>query len=142
MLQRVFFGPLNEKYKGYTDLNGRELLSLVPLAAVVVLFGVYPQPLIDMTKTSVENTRTHVLAANEAARGSGMGGMGGVIVTRDADADATTALLLKHASPEGDFGPLPATPQERFVQRLLAPSTRLYPTTPKTTRVGRLPAEP
>jgi len=142
MLQRVFFGPLNEKYKAYTDLNGRELLSLVPLAAVVVLFGVYPQPLIDMTKTSVENTRTHVLAANEAARGSGMGGMGGVIVTRDADADATTALLLKHASPEGDFGPLPATPQERFVQRLLAPSTRLYPTTPKTTRVGRLPAEP
>ena len=36
MLQRVFFGPLNEKYKGYLDLTGRELFSLVPLAVVLV----------------------------------------------------------------------------------------------------------
>jgi len=66
MLQRVFFGPLNEKYKGYSDLSGRELFSLVPLAAVVLLFGVYPQPLIDLTKNSVEATKNHVLRADAA----------------------------------------------------------------------------
>ena len=66
MMQRVFFGPLNEKYKGFPDLTAREMFSLVPLVFVVVLFGIYPQPLIDMTQTSVEKMRLHVLAANEA----------------------------------------------------------------------------
>jgi NADH-quinone oxidoreductase subunit M len=68
MMQRVFFGPLNEKYKGFPDLNGRELFSLVPLVVVVVALGVYPQPLIDLTKTSVDGVRTHVLAANDRSR--------------------------------------------------------------------------
>jgi hypothetical protein len=65
MMQRVFFGPLNEKYKGFADLNGRELFSLIPLVFVVLLFGVYPKPLIDMTKTSVEATQAHVLGADK-----------------------------------------------------------------------------
>jgi NADH-quinone oxidoreductase subunit M len=64
MMQRVFFGPLNEKYKGYQDLTGRELFTLAPLTIVVVALGVYPQPLINLTKTSVESTMTHVLRAN------------------------------------------------------------------------------
>ncbi|MCY3021607.1 MAG: NADH-quinone oxidoreductase subunit M [Planctomycetota bacterium] len=71
MLQRMFFGPLNEKYKGLTDLTGRELFSLVPLVVVVVLFGVYPQPLINMCKTSVENTMAHVRNADQASRSRG-----------------------------------------------------------------------
>ncbi|HEY3322621.1 MAG TPA: NADH-quinone oxidoreductase subunit M [Planctomycetota bacterium] len=87
MLQRVFFGPLNEKYKNYADLTGRELFSLVPLVIVIVLFGVWPKPLIDMTQTSVEATRQHVLTANDratewrraskAVAGRGDGGTGG-----------------------------------------------------------------
>jgi NADH-quinone oxidoreductase subunit M len=68
MLQRVFFGPLNEKYKGYADLSGRELLSLVPLVIVIVIFGVYPQPLIDLTYTSVNRTMQHVRNADMARR--------------------------------------------------------------------------
>ncbi len=53
MMQRVFFGPLNEKYKGYADMNGRELFTLIPLVVTVVALGIYPKPLIDMTQTSV-----------------------------------------------------------------------------------------
>ncbi|MFH0939586.1 MAG: NADH-quinone oxidoreductase subunit M [Planctomycetota bacterium] len=64
MMQRVFFGPLNEKHKDYVDLTGRELFTLVPLVFVVILFGVYPQPLINLTRVSVEATQRHVLAAN------------------------------------------------------------------------------
>ncbi|HYG75455.1 MAG TPA: NADH-quinone oxidoreductase subunit M [Planctomycetota bacterium] len=70
MMQRVFFGPLNEKYKGYGDVNARELFSLVPLVIVVVVFGIYPQPLIDLTRVSVDGVRRHVLAADERVHGS------------------------------------------------------------------------
>jgi NADH-quinone oxidoreductase subunit M len=65
MMQRVFFGPLNEKYKGYLDLSAREMFTLVPLTIVVVVLGVYPQPLINLTKKSVDATMTHVLRAND-----------------------------------------------------------------------------
>lgn len=64
MMQRVFFGPLNEKYKGYADLSGRELFTLVPLVVVVIALGVYPKPLIDLTQKSVEVLQQHVLRGN------------------------------------------------------------------------------
>jgi NADH-quinone oxidoreductase subunit M len=64
MMQRVFFGPLNEKYKGYLDLTGREMFTLVPLTIVVVVLGIYPQPLINLTKNSVDATMNHVLKSN------------------------------------------------------------------------------
>jgi NADH-quinone oxidoreductase subunit M len=41
-LQRIYLGPLNEKYAGCPDLNRRELFTLAPLAALVVVLGVYP----------------------------------------------------------------------------------------------------
>ncbi len=63
MMQRVFFGPLNEKYKGYADVNSRELFTLIPLVIVVIALGVYPKPLINMTQKSVESTQQHVLAS-------------------------------------------------------------------------------
>lgn len=63
MMQRVFFGPLNEKYKNYQDLSGRELFTLVPLVVVVIALGVYPKPLIDLTKTSVVGLQKHVVAS-------------------------------------------------------------------------------
>ena len=101
MLQRVFFGPLNEKYKGLPDLTGRELFSLVPLAAVILLFGVYPQPLIDLTKNSVEATKNHVLRADAARWNS----TGAFLAQDSAVASDTADKLFKNASKEGDFGP-------------------------------------
>jgi NADH-quinone oxidoreductase subunit M len=65
MMQRVFFGPLNEKYKGYADVTGREMFTLIPLVIVVIALGVYPKPLIDLTQTSVQVVQKHVLKANE-----------------------------------------------------------------------------
>jgi NADH-quinone oxidoreductase subunit M len=69
MMQRVFFGPLNEKYRGCLDLNRRELVTLVPLVVVVVAFGVFPRPLINLSHASVEKTQRHVLAHNGLDRG-------------------------------------------------------------------------
>jgi|SaaInlLV_10m_DNA_3_1039740.scaffolds.fasta_scaffold00076_34 NADH-quinone oxidoreductase subunit M len=44
----VFMGPLNSAYDDLTDMTKREIFILVPLAILVILFGVYPAPLLDM----------------------------------------------------------------------------------------------
>lgn len=67
MMQRVFFGPLNEKYKDYADMNGRELFTLVPLAVMVIAFGVYPQPLLDLTSQTVPKLGQHIMASRGIA---------------------------------------------------------------------------
>ncbi len=52
-IQRMFLGPLNEKWKGLWDLNWRERLTLYPLGAMVILFGVYPLPIFQLMNTSL-----------------------------------------------------------------------------------------
>ncbi len=49
-LQRVFLGPLNEKYdsENFPDVTGRELFTMIPLAFLCVLFGVVPGILLDI----------------------------------------------------------------------------------------------
>jgi len=47
-IQRMFFGPLNEKYKNLLDMNWRERLCLYPLAALIVFLGFYPMPILDL----------------------------------------------------------------------------------------------
>jgi len=45
MLQRVLLGPLNPRWERMPDANGREILSLAPLMALMLLFGILPGPL-------------------------------------------------------------------------------------------------
>jgi NADH-quinone oxidoreductase subunit M len=51
-IQRMFFGPFDikgiAKKIELTDLDNRELLMLVPLCLLTFIFGVYPQPLLDI----------------------------------------------------------------------------------------------
>jgi len=56
--QRMFTGPLNKKYNSLKDISKRELCTILPLTFFVFLFGVYPKPLINMIKYSVENIIT------------------------------------------------------------------------------------
>ena len=51
--QRVFLGSLNEKWKGLPDISGREILSLAPLAVIVIVLGVYPKLMLDMMNTTL-----------------------------------------------------------------------------------------
>ncbi|MFQ5630577.1 MAG: NuoM family protein [bacterium] len=51
--QRIFLGELNEKYKDLPEINGRELFTLIPIAIVVILLGIYPAPLLNLMKTSL-----------------------------------------------------------------------------------------
>jgi NADH-quinone oxidoreductase subunit M len=54
MLQRVAFGqPRTEAASKLTDLNVREMLTVMPLAFAVVAIGVYPGPLLVAMDSSV-----------------------------------------------------------------------------------------
>jgi NADH-quinone oxidoreductase subunit M len=53
--ERVFMGPLNEKYKDITEMNKREVTTLLPLAVVVLLLGVFPFLFLDAIQPTVSN---------------------------------------------------------------------------------------
>ncbi|MFH1073805.1 MAG: NADH-quinone oxidoreductase subunit M, partial [Candidatus Firestonebacteria bacterium] len=42
MIQKVFLGPLNPKWKGLQDLTIREYIAIVPLIVLMVVLGVLP----------------------------------------------------------------------------------------------------
>ena len=65
-LQRVFLGTLPDKWKTLPDINGRELFTLLPLAAIVIFLGIYPAPMINLMSSAV-NTLVDVVNG-----GSGM----------------------------------------------------------------------
>lgn len=60
-LQRIFLGTLPERWNGLPDINARELVSLVPLAAIVIFLGIYPAPMINLLTSSV-NTLVDLVA--------------------------------------------------------------------------------
>ena len=55
MFQRVMYGPLREAYRALPDVNRAEVIALVPLAALTILLGVYPQPLLDIINPTLES---------------------------------------------------------------------------------------
>ncbi|MCP1197929.1 NADH-quinone oxidoreductase subunit M [Notoacmeibacter sp. MSK16QG-6] len=55
LYRRVIYGKLDkESLKGLIDLSGRERFILYPLVALVILFGVWPMPVFDVTAASVD----------------------------------------------------------------------------------------
>jgi len=54
-LQRVFLGPLNEKYNTLPEINRREIFTLVPLAILVIVLGFYPHPVLNLLQASTNH---------------------------------------------------------------------------------------
>ncbi len=55
MYQRVFFGPVKrDENRGLRDLSLREWTVLSPLVILIVVMGVYPQPVLDRIQPSVD----------------------------------------------------------------------------------------
>lgn len=52
-LQRIFFGPLNEKWATMTDVDKRELSMFIPLSIIIIFLGVYPSGMLNIMNTSV-----------------------------------------------------------------------------------------
>jgi NADH-quinone oxidoreductase subunit M len=61
MVKRVIFGAVEkESVASLTDINARETLILTILAIVVLFFGIWPDPLVDVMHASVQNLLEHV----------------------------------------------------------------------------------
>ena len=56
MLSRMFFGPLTkEENRTMPDLNRRELVVLAPLAVLMIVLGVMPQPFLAVSEPATEH---------------------------------------------------------------------------------------
>jgi len=53
MIRKVFMGPLNEKWNWLPDMDGRELVAVLPLIALMIFIGIYPSPLISLFDTTL-----------------------------------------------------------------------------------------
>jgi NADH-quinone oxidoreductase subunit M len=68
LYRRVIFGVIEkESLKAMTDLSRREAAMLFPLVILVIFFGFYPAPILDVFGASVDNLVNQVVAGIEAA---------------------------------------------------------------------------
>jgi len=55
MVQRMILGPLNPRWKDLKDMDRRELISLVPLVALMLSIGIYPAWVLTVTNQTILN---------------------------------------------------------------------------------------
>ena len=60
MIQRVLLGRLNPKWANLPDINAREIFTLVPLMALILLLGIYPNIALQYMSPTIE-ALVHVL---------------------------------------------------------------------------------
>jgi NADH-quinone oxidoreductase subunit M len=61
MVKRVMFGPVEkDSVAGLLDLNRREMIFMSILAGFTILVGVWPNPLLDVMRVTLENLLNHV----------------------------------------------------------------------------------
>jgi NADH-quinone oxidoreductase subunit M len=62
LVKRVIFGAVtNDKVAELEDMNKREFAILGVLAVAVLLFGVWPDPLVDVMHVSIDNLLQHIM---------------------------------------------------------------------------------
>ncbi len=68
LFRKVVWGSLTKAtLKSILDLDRREMATLAPLAALIILFGVYPMPILEACAASVSALVTNYQAALDAA---------------------------------------------------------------------------
>jgi NADH-quinone oxidoreductase subunit M len=60
LYQRVMTGPVAKGNEDISDLRPRELVVVAPLIALLLVFGVYPKPLMELINPAVANTMTTI----------------------------------------------------------------------------------
>jgi len=60
MVKRVIYGKVeNDSVATLEDVNSREILMLAILAAMVLIVGIWPNPVLDVMHASVDNLLQH-----------------------------------------------------------------------------------
>ncbi len=73
MVKRVVFGDIaNDNVRALEDVNAREFVILATLAVAVLLFGLWPEPLIEVMHASVNNLIAHVSISKLPAAETGV----------------------------------------------------------------------
>src|SRR5215469_12997813 len=95
LYQRTMTGPVRPGVEKFPDLRARELLAVGPLIALLIFFGFFPQPLLNIINPAVSHTLVQVHA------------------TDPVPPHPAPAVLSRHAAtPPGDSGlpPVAALP--------------------------------
>lgn len=53
-VERVYLGKLRPEYEGFSDCSGREMFTLVPLALLLILFGILPNIVLNVFRESMQ----------------------------------------------------------------------------------------
>jgi NADH-quinone oxidoreductase subunit M len=56
----IYGNVVNDHVAELTDVNAREILILTILAVVVLFFGIYPAPLLEVMHVSVQHLLEHI----------------------------------------------------------------------------------
>jgi NADH-quinone oxidoreductase subunit M len=73
MVKRVVFGEVaNDNVRQLKDVNAREFVILASLAVMVLFFGLYPAPLIDVMHASVDSLLAHVSVSKLPVQQAGL----------------------------------------------------------------------
>jgi NADH-quinone oxidoreductase subunit M len=77
MVRQVFCGPLKEPpHQGHepiTDLNGRELAALLPIAGLCLALGIFPKPFFDTVRPEIQVVARIAEAARKRAEKDAFG---------------------------------------------------------------------
>jgi NADH-quinone oxidoreductase subunit M len=61
MLQKVLFGATSRLTEGARDIKLNEKLILSVLVVLILVFGVYPKPMLDLTQTTVDTILSRMI---------------------------------------------------------------------------------
>jgi NADH-quinone oxidoreductase subunit M len=53
-IQRLFLGPLKDVWRNITDMNAREVVSVLPLVGFMIAVGVWPLPFLNTMQTTLQ----------------------------------------------------------------------------------------
>jgi NADH-quinone oxidoreductase subunit M len=67
MYQRTMTGPVRDEVASMPDLKARELWAVGPLIALIVVLGVYPQPVLNIINPAVHQTLVQVHSTDPVA---------------------------------------------------------------------------
>lgn len=64
LYQRSMTGPLKPELEGLPDLGAREVTALVPIAALTIVLGIFPAPILNVINPAVDRVMTTIGASD------------------------------------------------------------------------------